>query len=400
MKKITPFTIKAASDGYTYIEGIANKAVVDRGNDLIDPKAWDLKNYQKNPVILYNHDRDKIIGRAVDVKPQEDGLYIKCRISKSRDSMVSYVRDMIEEGMINAFSVGFAPKDAETTKDGVNTIKSAELYEVSVVSIPMNQESLFTVSMKDIASAGNLRDVRRKFLESKAASESVLQLQDMLDAMEALGADREASVMALCEACDITRDEMRELLSGDAGDVKTEMMDKAKRMLDELRAGDGNEEAPEAKAEGEGGGPDLEPDQDPDDKKKPKKAKKPKAEKEEEEDQKSVAIPGNGSEMTVQTDIQAIMTQNNVLMGSLIGEVQKLNLLMTQYLAAETVEEESEAEGEAPAKTDEETAPPAATTTDDGGKTSAADEAASKLVEIKLAEIKAVLERVKKTGPR
>ena len=408
MKKFTPFTIKAASDGYTYIEGVANKAIVDRGNDLIDPKAWDLKNYQKNPVILYNHDRDKIIGRAVECKPQEDGLYIRCRISKSRDAMVSYVRDMIEEGMINAFSVGFSSKDAETTKDGVNTIKAAELYEVSVVSIPMNQDSLFEVSMKDLASAGNLKNVRRKFLESKAASESVLQLQDMLDAMEALGADRETCILALCDASGLTRDEMRDLLAGDSGDIKPELLEEASRMLDGLRDNDGNDEAPEAKAKpGKGDAEEEDEDEEADDAadqkppmKKPKKSKKPPME-ETEDDEKSVAVPGNGSDMTVQTDIQAILTQNNVLIANLIGEVQKLNTLMTQYLAAEEVEEQSEDdEAEDADGGDEESADAPEAAPAPGGKISDADDAASKLVEIKLAEIKAVLERVKKIGPK
>ena len=47
---------KALEDGSVYIEGWANKAVVDRGKDLISSKAWDLSNYKKNSIILFNHD--------------------------------------------------------------------------------------------------------------------------------------------------------------------------------------------------------------------------------------------------------------------------------------------------------------------------------------------------------
>jgi hypothetical protein len=135
--------------------------------------------------------------------------------------------------------------------------------------------------------------------------------------------------------------------------------------------------------------------------KKPKKSKKPPTE-EPEDGEKSVAVPGNGSDMTVQTDVQAILTQNNVLIANLIGEVQKLNALMTQYLAAEEVEDQRD-EDESGAPEDggdgeSAEAPEEAPAT--GGKISDADEAASKLVEMKLAEIKAVLERVKKTGPK
>jgi HK97 family phage prohead protease len=406
MKKFIPFTVKAASDGYMYIEGVANKAVVDRGNDMIDPKAWDLKNYVKNPVLLYNHDRDKIIGRAVDIKPQEDGLHVRARISKSRDSMVSYVRDMIEEGMINAFSVGFSAKDSEKTKDGVNTIKAAELYEVSVVSIPMNQESLFSVTMKDLASAGGLKNIRRKFLEAKAAGEDVLQLQDMLDAMENLGAVREECILALCEACGLTRDELRDILAGDADGVPEAVTTEAQRMLEDLRANDGNDESPEAKAKPTDDGPDMEPDGDVDDEDKkpakPKKSKKPADDDQADEEKLASSVATKAPEMTVQTDIQAIMTQNNVLMATLISEVQKLNALMTQYLAAEAVEAEQEDEeegAEEPADGQGEPSDkPAETPEDAGGKTSSEEDAATKLLELKLAEIKATLEKVKKTA--
>jgi len=360
VKKFVPFTLKAATDGYTYIEGVANKAIVDRGNDLIDPKAWDLKNYGKNPVILYNHDRDKIIGRAVDIKPQDDGLYIKCRISKSRDSMVSYVRDMIEEGMINAFSVGFASKDAAKSKDGVNTITSAELYEVSVVSIPMNQDSIFTVTMKDIAAAGSLRDVRRKFLEAKAASEKVLQVQDMLDAMESLGADREECILGLCEACGVTREEMRGVLSGDAGEAPDSLVAEAQKMLDTLRGDDATDDA----------------------------------------EAKSVAVPGNGSEMTVQTDVQAILQQHTVLLASLIGEIQKVGALLSavvdrQDVAAATEAAEPAEAAPAPAATPAPEPPKQDGACQSCGKISDSEELTHKMVAAKLAQIKATLQSVR-----
>jgi hypothetical protein len=269
--------------------------------------------------------------------------------------------------------------------------------------------------MKDLKAAANIRDIRRKFLEAKAASEGVLQLQDMLDAMEALGADREECILALCEACKVTRDEMREMLSGDAGEPLKEVLDECKKLLDLLRENDGNEEAPEAKSKPDESDdrPDMAPDHGSDDEetKKPKKAKKPKAD-DPEDAQKSVAVPGNGTEMQVQTDVQSILTQNNVLLASLITEVQKLNELMTQYLAAEVAEEnEPEDKPEDEAKPEAETqmadgekpavgtapaadVPPPA----EGGKTSDEDEATSKIVEQKLAEIKATLAKVKKTA--
>ena len=173
------FKVKTLSDGQdVMIEGFANKAVIDRGNDLIDPKAWKLDNYKKNPILLFAHDPQKPIGRAIEVKATEDGLVIKARLSRSKDPSVSLVRDLIKEGILNSFSVGFDAKRSEKSADGANVIKDAELMEVSVVSIPMNQDSTFSVTAKDLQSL-TLKEARVKVLQAKGADDSA-KLAEML----------------------------------------------------------------------------------------------------------------------------------------------------------------------------------------------------------------------------
>lgn len=129
------------------IEGWANKAVVDRGGDIIPKSAWRLENYQKNPIVLFNHDKSKPIGKVTAVEARDEGLYVKARISGSADPEIAKIRDLISEGVLNAFSVGFDMIDSEASSDkGVTEIKAAELFELSVVALPMNQDSLFSVA--------------------------------------------------------------------------------------------------------------------------------------------------------------------------------------------------------------------------------------------------------------
>lgn len=134
------------SDKGIVIEGWANKAVVDRGGDIIPKGAWDLKNYEKNPIILFNHDKSQPIGRAIVTEARDEGLYVKARISQSASPDIAKVRDLIKEGVVNAFSVGFDMQSAEKNADGFNEIKQAELFEISVVAIPMNQDSVFSLA--------------------------------------------------------------------------------------------------------------------------------------------------------------------------------------------------------------------------------------------------------------
>lgn len=128
-----------------HIEGYANCTSVDRTGDVIPMTAWSkaLENYLKNPIILAQHDHDEPIGRMVDHKVDEKGLWVKARISAAAEDTFNLIKD----GVLTAFSVGFVIKDAiyDSITD-LFIIKELELLEISVVSVPCNQDSIFSLS--------------------------------------------------------------------------------------------------------------------------------------------------------------------------------------------------------------------------------------------------------------
>ena len=134
-------------DGSVMIRGMASTNHSDRAGDVISAEAWakgGLENFKNNPVILFNHDYDKPIGRATGVKVTENGLELEAKISKSAPAAVC---ELVKDGVLGAFSVGFKVKDADYIKetDGL-MIKDAELFEVSVVSVPCNQAATFSLA--------------------------------------------------------------------------------------------------------------------------------------------------------------------------------------------------------------------------------------------------------------
>ena len=142
-------TFKAveSDDGSVMIRGMASTVDFDRAGDSISAEAWQkggLKNFEKNPIILFNHDYDRPIGRATGMKAGPDGLELECKISKSAPGNVA---ELVKDGVLGAFSVGFRVKDADYLKetDGL-MIKDAELFEVSVVSVPCNQAATFSLA--------------------------------------------------------------------------------------------------------------------------------------------------------------------------------------------------------------------------------------------------------------
>jgi len=133
-------------DGSINIKGFASTNTKDRAGDIVDHDAWlkgGLDNFKNNPVILFNHNYDRPIGRATAIGVGEKGLELNARISKSAGD----VKELIKDGVLGAFSVGFRVKDADymSETDGYR-IKDAELFEVSVVTVPCNQAATFSVA--------------------------------------------------------------------------------------------------------------------------------------------------------------------------------------------------------------------------------------------------------------
>jgi len=227
-------TFKAFEDGDDlHITGMASTNGTDRVGDVIETAAWTkggLDNYLNNPVILFNHDYNQPIGRAVQLGTNDNGLQLKAKIAKS----AGHVGELIKEGVLGAFSVGFRVKDADymVETDGYK-IKDAELLEVSVVTVPANQAATFSLAksfdsetdyeefkksfkLEDSSEEKHIRNVREtedsvtiefgksdesmpKGLEESLAQEKTMSDID-IDAIVASAVEKTATAMAMKEA--------------------------------------------------------------------------------------------------------------------------------------------------------------------------------------------------------
>ena len=168
-KLFSEFTIGKAADsksGDVIIEGWANKAVVDDVGDLMKFDAVDLGRYKKNPILLYNHDRNIPIGRVLEIKVSEAGLWVKAVISNSADTIVSYVRDLVKEGILKTFSIGFEPKEENYNRaEGYNEIRKWRLNEISIVTLPANIDAEFSLA-KSLGEAKDYAEARALVLKA------------------------------------------------------------------------------------------------------------------------------------------------------------------------------------------------------------------------------------------
>lgn len=208
------FEIKNSAQGVT-IQGFANKATVDRGDEVIAVDAWELDNYRNNPIILFNHGMDTLggtpVGKAIDIKQTKDGLFLKVKMSNSQAPGIKMVRELVEERILRAFSVGFSPKQTDTIdRDGrkIKLIKKAELFEVSIVGVPMNQDSLFELSEKSLTTK-SMHQLKSEFLKATGAEKAAA-----IEAMIPEVMDRKAFMQEVAKVAGVDLLELLDMLSG------------------------------------------------------------------------------------------------------------------------------------------------------------------------------------------
>lgn len=182
MELSASFTAKAANDSEDaplVIRGFANTTTKDRAGDVIPRSAWEgekaMPNYLKNPIILAFHNHAMPIGKMTSYTVSDEGLQIECEISKAAGS----VYDLVKDGILKTFSVGFRCLDADYDQESdIFLIKELELYEVSVVSVPCNQDSTFEVSKS--LNSDQFNQFKKQVLSQPSSSKSTEEL-DVFD---------------------------------------------------------------------------------------------------------------------------------------------------------------------------------------------------------------------------
>lgn len=129
------------------IEGMANTTSVDRAGDLIPRATWEkesqLTNFLKNPIVLAFHNHSMPIGVVEKLEIRDEGLFVRVRISET----IPAVFQQIKKQILKAFSIGFRLLDWEYKPDvDVFIMTEIEMTELSVVSVPCNQDSMFDLS--------------------------------------------------------------------------------------------------------------------------------------------------------------------------------------------------------------------------------------------------------------
>ncbi len=111
-----------------------------------------------NVKLLYQHDIYRPIGNITELREDTKGLFFRAATIPTTDGKDAAM--MLKSGVLDKFSIGFRVRDAEY-EDGKRVIKELDLYEISVVTFPANDEAQL-VAVKNMAEKINtVRDFER-----------------------------------------------------------------------------------------------------------------------------------------------------------------------------------------------------------------------------------------------
>lgn len=116
---------------------------VDRMGDVIRADGWDLRQFKANPIALFGHSHDQILGVWENVRIEGKKLMGSLRLAKPGTSpLIDTVRSLLEQKILKSVSVGFQPIEATPRKSGGYDFTKSALHEVSVVAVPANPNAL------------------------------------------------------------------------------------------------------------------------------------------------------------------------------------------------------------------------------------------------------------------
>ena len=148
-----------------YSVGTITTVDVDSDGDVVLPQGIDISRYQKNPVVLFQHNLDMPIGYAEEITVSDEKITAKTRFGSTDEA--KKVHQLLKDKVLRTHSIGFVTLEFESrgtknfeslmvdlkskfpnkftdevSKRVDRVVTKALLLEYSVVTIPANEEAV------------------------------------------------------------------------------------------------------------------------------------------------------------------------------------------------------------------------------------------------------------------
>lgn len=170
------YELKATGDTGTF-EGYGSVfSITDRGGDIVAPGAFTetlaaAKTAGRLPAMLWQHNMREPIGVYTAMEEDSIGLRVKGQLAL-KTSRGAEAYELMKMGALTGLSIGFRTRDDSYDRvTGVRTIKKADLVELSLVTIPMNDASRVS-AVKTIEELDSLSEIERHLRDACGMSKT------------------------------------------------------------------------------------------------------------------------------------------------------------------------------------------------------------------------------------
>ena len=181
IKIFDSFEVKETKDDRT-LEFVGSKEITDRDKEIVKVAGLDLKNYKKNPVVLWSHQYDQPpVAKATKVWKSKDEVKFNVKFADMEEySFADTIYKLYKGGYMNAVSIGFIPdydsiEYPEKSKGGTQRIfNKSELIELSLVPVGANPAAL-------LQSKGIQKALDDKAIDNTELEEMKLMLEELIE---------------------------------------------------------------------------------------------------------------------------------------------------------------------------------------------------------------------------
>jgi len=158
------FEIKAAEKGGFFNGHASVFDVTDSYDEVVKRGAFvdtiaEAKGKGRKFPILWQHKSDEPLGAYDVIREDGRGLYVEGRLLTDTVARAAEAHSLLKESVVSGLSIGFLTRESSyDEKTGIRSLTKLDLFEISLVSFPANDESR-TISVRRKLDAGNLPSI-------------------------------------------------------------------------------------------------------------------------------------------------------------------------------------------------------------------------------------------------
>lgn len=128
---------------------------LDRGGDMVLPGAYkNLQEFVRDGFGAMGHDWKEPVATIEEAFEDENGLFVRMKFHSTEDAQKCrmIVRERLDRGKSVGLSIGYRVReDGFRYENGVRYLSAIDVFEASVVALPMNASALVTAAKSGLA---------------------------------------------------------------------------------------------------------------------------------------------------------------------------------------------------------------------------------------------------------